>query len=123
MRKVKGMNKKPAICRDRLLYKDLEKLNNRLWNCIKSRDATIIKQSKKTEEAWRWAVHWKRAYVGLYGMKQAAEAMGIDTENPELTEEEEKYNREHDLEVDTKQFESGKVKAIFKPVKKKDKLN
>ena len=38
-------------------------------------------------------------------MKQAAEAMGIDTENPELTEEEKKYNREHDLEVDTKQFE------------------
>ena len=68
-------------------------------------------------------VHWKRAYVGLYGMKQAAEAMGIDTENPELTEEEKKYNREHDLEVDTKQFESGKVKAIFKSVKKKDKLN
>ena len=56
-------------------------------------------------------------------MKQAAEAMGIDTENPELTEEEEKYNREHDLEVDTKQFESGRIKTIFKPVKKKDKLN
>ena len=133
----------------------LERLNDKLWAGIKSRDATIAQQSqsisvltglletwkrfqkkntkkintefakeeKKTEEAWKCAVHWKRAYQSLLGMKHLAEEMGIDTENPELTEDDKKFNREHNLIPTSKQLESGKIKTIFKPVKKKEKLH
>ena len=171
MAKGKKKNKKTASCMDhrpslnkfgaaacehgQVRYQDLERLNDKLWAGIKSRDATIAQQSqsisvltglletwkrfqkkntkkintefakeeKKTEEAWKCAVHWKRAYQSLLGMKHLAEEMGIDTENPELTEDDKKFNREHNLIPTSKQLESGKIKTIFKPVKKKEKLH
>ena len=41
----------------------------------------------------------------------------------ELTEDDKKFNREHNLIPTSKQLESGKIKTIFKPVKKKEKLH
>ena len=56
-------------------------------------------------------------------MKRAAEALGIDTEKTELNGKEKKFKADHDFDVTTKQYESGKTKTVFNITKKKDKLN
>ncbi len=90
---------------------------------VKRINAWCSKQEKNEAKAWKAAVHWKRAYEGLFGMKRAAEALGIDTEKTELNGKEKKFKADHDFDVTTKQYESGKTKTVFNITKKKDKLN
>ena len=113
-----------AVCEHGMVsYKDLDKLNEKLSEGIRLRDATIDnlsrsnafltgmmsewkeaqknnikkindreeKWEKELEEAYKVATYWKDQYDGMMGMKNAAEAMGIDTDNYKMTEEDKKY--------------------------------
>ena len=58
-------------------------------------------------------VGYKRKYYGLFGAKQMAESMGIDTENYKATEEDKKFMKEHDFKHKETQLESGRIKSQF----------
>ena len=141
-----------AVCEHGMVsYKDLDKLNEKLSEGIRLRDATIDnlsrsnafltgmmsewkeaqknnikkindredKWEKELEEAYKVATYWKDQYDGMMGMKKAAEAMGIDTDNYKMTEEDKKFKEKYDFLTNHRRMESGKMRYSFKLSPKK----
>ena len=75
----------------KLLNQEKEDLQVKLGEAIEQ----LILNNKRWEEKYlRMAkvyVGYKRKYIGLFGMKEAAESMGIDTDNYKPTEEDKKF--------------------------------
>tara|TARA_B100001971_G_C18143295_1_gene511599 strand:+ start:598 stop:1113 length:516 start_codon:yes stop_codon:yes gene_type:complete len=78
---------------------------------------------KRLEDAQKQITKYKQMYLGMKGLKQSAEAMGIDTENYVPTEADKKFQREHEYSEKHTQLESGKVSHSYLLKKKKKKLN
>ena len=103
-----------AVCEHGMVsYKDLDKLNEKLS------DDREEKWEKELEEAYKVATYWKDQYDGMMGMKNAAEAMGIDTDNYKMTEKDKKFKEKYDFFTNHRRMESGKMRYSFKLSPKK----
>ena len=100
--------------------------NTRLMDIWRKANEKNTKTVNEREQLWesrcealsKVALDWKRKYEGLFGMKQSAESMGIDTENYVATEEDKQFIKDYNFEHKATQLESGKVKNIFNLKKK-----
>ena len=82
-------------------------------NNIKKINDREDKWEKELEEAYKVATYWKDQYDGMMGMKKAAEAMGIDTDNYKMTEEDKKFKEKYDFFPNHRRMESGKEEKEF----------
>ena len=105
----------------KLLNQDKEELQVKLGETIEQ----LILNNKRWEEKYqRMAkvyVGYKRKYIGLFGMKEAAESMGIDTDNYKATEEDKKFMKDYKFKQKETQLESGRIKSQFFLTKKRKK--
>jgi hypothetical protein len=80
--------------------------NTRLMDIWRKANEKNTKTVNDREQLWesrcealsKVALDWKRKYEGLFGMKQTAESMGIDTENYVATEEDKQFIKDYNFE-------------------------
>jgi len=66
------------------------------------------------EAVTKVAVDWRRKYQNLYGLKEIAESVGVDTDHVELTDEEKKIKDSYRYDHTVTQLESGKLRQSIK---------
>jgi len=94
------------------------------WQKAGQRNSKLMNERDKEwefrlEAVTKVAVDWRRKYESLYGLKEFAESAGVDTDNVELTEEEEKVKDSYSYDHSVTQLESGKLKQSIKLTPKK----
>ena len=137
------INKKP----EQYPKKELEEIRNSLAELVTSNHKLASALDKKTRQMVTWqkagkrnsklmnerdkewefrleavtkvAVDWRRKYEGLFGLKESAESMGIDTENHVATEEDKQFIKDYNFEHTATQLESGKTRNTFNFKKKR----
>ena len=94
------------------------------WQKAGQRNSKLMTERDKEwefrlEAVTKVALDWRRKYQGLYGLKESAEEMDIDTENHVATEEDKQFIKDHNFEHTATQLESGRTKNIFNLKKKR----
>jgi len=94
------------------------------WQKAGQRNSKLMTERDKEwelrlEEVTKAAVDWRRKYQSLYGLKEFAESAGVDTDNVELTKEEEKIKDSYSYDHSVTQLESGKLSTTIKLTPKK----
>ena len=89
------------------------------WQKAGKRNSKLMNEREKEwefrlEAVTKVAVDWRRKYESLYGLKEIAEGMGIDTDNVKLTEEEKKIKDSYRYDHTVTQLESGKLRQSIK---------
>ena len=103
----------------KLLNQDKEELQVKLGECVEQLVLNNKSWEQKYERIAKLYIGYKRKYSSLFGLKEAADAMGIDTDNP--SEEEIKAAKDYTFKQKETQFESGKIKSEFFLTKKRKK--
>tara|TARA_R100001594_G_scaffold81281_1_gene115807 strand:+ start:1728 stop:2213 length:486 start_codon:yes stop_codon:yes gene_type:complete len=105
----------------RLAEKKIEELQVQLGECVEQTILNNHSWEKKYERMAKLYIGYKRKYFGLFGLKQSAESMGIDTENYKATEEDKKVMKDYTFKQKETQLESGRIKSQFFLTKRKKK--
>ena len=103
------------------IEKENEDLKVKLGECIEQVVLNNNSWEKKYERMAKLYIGYKRKYFGLFGLKQSAESMGIDTENYKATEEDEEFMKDYKFKQKETQLESGRIKSQFFLTKRKKK--
>ena len=103
----------------KLLNQDKEELQVRLGETIEQLVLNNKSWEKKYERMAKLYVGYKRKYSSLFGLKEAADSMGIDTDNP--SEEEVKAAKDYTFKQKETKLESGRIKSEFFLTKKRTK--
>jgi len=101
------------------LNQDIEDLQVKLGESVEQLVLNNNTWEKKYERMAKLFIGYKRKYSSLFGLKEAADSMGIDTDNP--TEEEVKAAKDYTFKQKETQLESGRIKSEFFLTKKKRK--
>jgi len=101
------------------IEKENEDLKVKLGECIEQVVLNNNSWEKKYERMAKLFIGYKRKYSSLFGLKEAAESMGIDTDNP--SEEEVKAAKDYTFKQKETQLESGRIKSQFFLTKRKKK--
>ena len=99
--------------------KKVEDLQVQLGECVEQTILNNHSWSKKYERLAKLYVGYKRKYFGLFGLKKAAESMGIDTDNYKATKEDEEFMKDYKFKQKETQLESGRIKSQFFLTKRK----
>ena len=91
----------------KLLNRDKGDLQVRLGECVEQIVLNNNSWEKKYERMAKLFIGYKRKYNSLFGLKEAADSMGIDTDNP--SEEEKKAAKEYTFKQKETQLESGRI--------------
>ena len=105
----------------KLLNQDKEELQFRLGECVEKLVLNNNSWEKKYERMAKLFIGYKRKYISLFGLKEAADSMGIDTDNYKATEEEKKAARDYTFKQKETKLESGRIKSEFFLTKKRTK--
>ena len=94
------------------------------WQEAGQRNSKLMNERDKEwgfrlEAVTKVAVDWRRKYESLYGLKEIAEGMGVDTDHVELTDEEKKIKDSYRFDHTVTQLESGTLKQSIKLTPKK----
>ena len=103
------------------LNQDKENLQVQLGECVEQTVLNNHSWEKKYDRLAKLYVGYKRKYFGLFGLKKTAESMGIDTDNPETTKEDEEFMKDYKFKQKETQLESGRIKSQFFLTKRKKK--
>ena len=103
----------------KLLNQDKEDLQVKLGECVEQVVLNNNSWEKKYERMAKLFIGYKRKYSSLFGLKEAADSMGIDTDN--ASEEEVKAAKDYTFKQKETQLESGRIKSEFFLTKKKRK--
>jgi len=103
------------------IEKENEDLKVKLGECIEQVVLNNNSWEKKYERMAKLFIGYKRKYSSLFGLKEAAESMGIDTDNPETTKEDEEFMKDYKFKQKETQLESGRIKSQFFLTKRKKK--
>jgi len=101
------------------LNQDIEDLQVKLGESVEQLVLNNNTWEKKYERMAKLFIGYKRKYSSLFGLKEAADSMGIDTDN--TTEEEVKAAKDYTFKQKETQLESGRIKSEFFLTKKKRK--
>ena len=103
----------------RALKKDKEDLQVKLGESIEQLILNNKSWEQKYERMAKLFIGYKRKYISLFGLKEAADSMGIDTDNP--SEEEVKAAKDYTFKQKETKLESGRIKSEFFLTKKRTK--